>query len=65
MANAKVKTEMKGDRARWTTREDAKTASKKRRRANDRNESRYWPPYSQEAEEAHKRVMKFLKGEDE
>ena len=33
MAYAKVKTEMKGDRARWTTREDAKVSSKRRRRA--------------------------------
>jgi hypothetical protein len=65
MANAKVKTEMKGDRARWTTREDAKTSAKKRRRAKDKDESRYWPPYSREAEAAHQKVMKYLKGEDE
>ena len=36
MATAKLKTEMKGDTSRWTTREDAKVSSKKRRRRADK-----------------------------
>jgi hypothetical protein len=36
MARAKLKTEMKGDCSRWTTRADAKQSSKKRRRAIDK-----------------------------
>jgi len=43
MAYAKVKTEMKGDRARWTTRADAKTSSRKRRRAADKRACRDAP----------------------
>jgi len=39
MANAKVKTEMNGTGGgRWGTRAEYKTASKKRRRANDKKE---------------------------
>lgn len=36
MALSNVKTEMKGDRARWVTRHEAKTASKKLRRVRDK-----------------------------
>lgn len=36
MAYKNVKTEMKGDRARWVTRYEAKKGSKKARRANDK-----------------------------
>ena len=36
MANEKVKTEMKGDTSRWCRRAIAKSASKKRRRAQDK-----------------------------
>lgn len=36
MATANVKTEMKGDTSRWTTREDAKRSANKRRRRLDK-----------------------------
>ena len=42
MANAKLKTEMKGDTSRWTRREDAKRSSKKRRRAADKKKQSEW-----------------------
>ena len=36
MGNRIVKTEMKGDTSRWTTREEAKAHAKKKRRSNDK-----------------------------
>lgn len=36
MAYANIKTEMKGDTSRWMTRNEAKAASKKIRRAHDK-----------------------------
>lgn len=36
MANEKIKTEMKGTTSRWCTRAEAKKASKKARRSNDK-----------------------------
>jgi len=55
MALAKVKTEMKGDTSRWVHREEAKRASKRRRRVADRRaESVFREP------DVHPREMALL-----